>query len=138
MADIAFHHQRSRKTNNITPGHEQNSGCFTVSNRTVINKVLYTNEDAPEMLLINVPPILRQSSQAGILYFVFELTYMVEIECFYDSLSHPQKVPMNDHTCTSESASGNYNYELNNIVQPNRHFHRQQAKGMIHNHSTHV
>lgn len=45
VADIAFNYQRSRKTNDTKPGFEQTSGCFTVSNRTLINKVLYTNED---------------------------------------------------------------------------------------------
>lgn len=67
VADIAFDHQRSRKTNNTKLGFEQISGSFTVSNRTLINKVLYTNEDTPEMVLIHVPPILRPNSSTEIL-----------------------------------------------------------------------
>lgn len=53
-------------------GWEQTSGCMTVS------KVLYTNEDAPEMVLIHVLPILRPQSSTGKLYFNFEITYMIE------------------------------------------------------------
>lgn len=56
------------------------SGSFCVANRTVINKILYTSEDASGMVLIDVPPILRPNSQSGTLYFTFELTYMLEID----------------------------------------------------------
>lgn len=143
VADIAFDHQRGRKTNSTKKGlkleqHEQSSGCVTVSNRTLINKVLYTNEDAPEMILIHVPPILRPNATSGILFFSFELTYMLEVECFYESLVHPQKVPLTDHTCALMATSADFNYELECIVPPNRHFHGQSAKGMTHNHSTHI
>lgn len=90
------------------------------------------------MILINVPPILRPSAQTGILYFVFETTYTIEIECWYESFAHPQKLPINDHTCAEMATSANSNYELNCIVPPNRHLHGQSAKGMIHNHGTHL
>lgn len=138
IADIAFDHQQSIVTNETPDKHEQTSGCFTVANRTMINKVLYTDEDAPEMVLIHVPPVLRPNSSSRILYFTFEMTYMVEVECYYDSMSHPQKVPIDDHTCGLSATSADYNYELNNIAAPNRHFHGQVAKGMVHNHSTHI
>lgn len=147
IATIAFDHQRARTTNSTEPGkiqnlelpgHEQTSGCFTVSNRTVINKVLYTNEEAPEMVLINVPPILRPNATGGILYFTFEMTYMLEIECYYEAFHHPQKVPMTDHTCALAATSANFDFEKQTIVPPNRHLHGQSAKGMMHNHSTHV
>lgn len=140
IADIAFDHQRSIVKPNATDAthHEQTSGCFTVANRTLINKVLYTNEDAPEMVLIHVPPVLRPNSTSGILYFTFEMTYMMEIECYYDNVTHPQKVPIDDHTCATAATSDGYNYELINIVAPNRHFHGQEVKGMIHNHSTYI
>lgn len=144
VADIAFDHQRGRKTNSskivneTLPSHEQTSGCIMVANRTLINKVLYTNEDAPEMILIHVPPILRPNSTTGVLYFNFELTYMLEIECFYESLVHPQKVPLQDHDAAIAATSANFNYEMECIVPPNRHFHGQSAKGMLHNHSTHI
>lgn len=106
--------------------------------RTLINKVLYTNEDAPEMILIHVPPVLRPNATSGILYSTFELTYMLEIKSFYESLVHPQKVPTTDHSCALAAMSSGFNYELECIVPPNRHFHGQSAKGMIHNHSTHI
>lgn len=144
VADIAFDHQRGRKTNaskiveESIDNHEQTSGCVTVCNRTLINKVLYTNEDAPEMILIHVPPILRPNATSGILYFTFELTYMLEIECFYESIMHPQKVPISDHDAAIAATSVGFNYELECIVPPNRHFHGQSAKGMVHNHGTHI
>lgn len=147
VSDIAFDHQRARKINATEVGkikqlrlanHQQTSGCMTVNNRTVINKVLYTNEDAPEMVLINVPPILRPNSTGGILYFTFQITYMIEVECFYESFHHPQKVALTDHRCSLAATSENFEYERFTIVPPNRHFHGQSAKGMIHNHSTHV
>lgn len=73
VADIAFDHQRSLRINstamkkNLMAYWEQTSGCMTVSNRTVINKVLYTNEDAPEIVLKDVPHILRSNSFTGTL-----------------------------------------------------------------------
>lgn len=90
------------------------------------------------MILIHVPPILRPNSTAGILYFTFELTYMLEIECYYESILHPQKVPLTNHACALAATSENFRYKLNCIVPPNRHFHGQSAKGMLHNHSTHI
>lgn len=69
VSKISFDHQRQRKLKrpkeNVTEGrmgvkeevvHEQSSGIYTVANRTLINKVLYTNEDAPPTVLIHVPP----------------------------------------------------------------------------------
>lgn len=144
VVDIAFDHQRSLRTNstaakkNLMAGWEQTSGCMTVSNRTVVNKVLYTNEDAPEMVLIHVPLILRPNSYTGTLSFNFELTYMVKIECCDECLIHPQKVPLTNHVCAIAAMSENFNYQLGCIVPPNRHLHDQTAKGMPHNHSTHI
>lgn len=54
---------------------EQSSGIYTVANRTLINKVLYTNKDAPPMVLIHVPPVLRPNGTTGVLYFQFETTF---------------------------------------------------------------
>lgn len=56
VSKISFDHQRSRKRKktNVTEAgmaeketvvDEQSSGCYSVANRTLINKVLYTNED---------------------------------------------------------------------------------------------
>lgn len=70
---------------------EQTSSIYTVANRTLINKVLYTNEDTPPLVLIHVPPVLRPNG-TGVLYFQFETTYFLEVECYYESLSHPQKI----------------------------------------------
>ena len=64
IVEIAFDHQGARVDNITTKkkgdelsGLEQTSGCLTVCNRTLINKVIYTYEDAPEMVFIHVPPI---------------------------------------------------------------------------------
>lgn len=61
------------------------------------------------MVLIHVPPVLRPNSSSGILYFTFEMTHMVEVECYYDNLTHPQKVPIDDHTRAAAATSENYN-----------------------------
>lgn len=76
------------------------SGSFCVANRTAINKILYTSEDAPEMVLIHVPPTLRSNNQSGTLYFTFKQTYMLELECFYESLQHLQKVSVTNKACS--------------------------------------
>lgn len=79
VTKLNFDHQRQRKrkiqevgTNGTelktTVVEEQTSGCYTVANKTLINKVLYTNEDAPPMVLIHVPPVLRPNGNTGTLY----------------------------------------------------------------------
>lgn len=105
VSSLSFDHQRQRKRKrpkeNVTERGmgvkeevvtEQTSGIYTVANRTLINKVLYTNEDAPPMVLIHVPPVLRPNRTTEVLYFQFETTYFLEVECYYESLSHPQKI----------------------------------------------
>lgn len=46
-------------------GIEITTGSFTVANTTVINDVQCTNEDAPEPVLIHVPPIIRPDGAIG-------------------------------------------------------------------------
>lgn len=84
------------------------------------------------MVLINVPPILRPNSQSGMLYFTFEMTYMIEIECFYESLQHPQKVPVMNKYCTVAAVGQDIHYNQSLIVPPNHHFHGQVSKGLVH------
>lgn len=84
------------------------------------------------MVLINVPPILRLNSQTGTLYSTFELTYMIEIECYYESLQHPQKVPVTNKACTVAAVGKDIHYDQTLIVPPNRHFHGQVPKGLVH------
>lgn len=151
VSDLNFDHQQVHKTNTSDAGKKdptkinigattyvQTSGCTTMSDRTVINKVLYTNEDSPEMVLIHVPPILHPNSTAGILYFNFEITYMLEIEIVCDALIHPQQVPVTTHKQALSETSEDFSYEYHTIVPPNRHLHGQSAKGMLHNHGTHI
>ncbi|CAE1233600.1 unnamed protein product [Acanthosepion pharaonis] len=92
VADMTFDHHQLRKTNDtkkskdlqLGTGWKRATGSFVVANRTAINKVLYTNEDAPEPVLIHVPPIIRPNGAIGTLYFNFEITYVLEVECWYD------------------------------------------------------
>lgn len=85
ISDLNYDYQETIKNNNVPATHtdkhlfEYVSCSFCVANRTAINKILYTSEDAPEMVLIYVPLILRQNSQSGTLYFTFEMTYMLEL-----------------------------------------------------------
>lgn len=82
VSSISFDHQRSRKIKreNVTETGEkeminqQTYICFTVANRISINKILYTNEDAPPMIFIHVSPVLRPNNTMGTLYFQFEIT----------------------------------------------------------------
>lgn len=84
ISNVNFDYHKIVKNNNLPSGathagtHQNVTRSFVVANRTDINKILYTSEDAPDMVLINVPPILRPNSQSGTLYFTFELTYMIE------------------------------------------------------------
>lgn len=97
VANISFDHRRTRKVKreNLTEAgkaeevliQQQTSGCFTVANRTLINKILYMNEDAQPMIYIHVPPVLRPNNTTGTLYFQFEITYFLEVECYYESVS---------------------------------------------------
>lgn len=120
VSNISFDHQRNRniRRENVTDAKEkevtinqQASGVFTVSNITLINKILYTNEDAPPMIFIYVPPVLRPNNTTGTLYFRLEVTYFLEVECYYESLSHPQKVPMTYHKCALDATYENFDYE---------------------------
>lgn len=149
VSKINFDHQRQRKRKiqEVVPNgtevktnivDEQTSGCYTVANRTLINKVLYTNEDAPPMVLIHVPPVLRPNGNTGTLYFQFETTYFLEVECYYEALDHPQKVPLGYHKCALEATFDSFDYENYVIVPPNCHFHGQIPKGMQHNRGTHT
>lgn len=85
ISDLNYNHYEILKKNNLPSDaeaedtYEYVTGFFVVANRTVINKILYTSKHAPDMVLINVPPILRPNSQSGTLYFTFELTYMIEL-----------------------------------------------------------
>ena len=90
------------------------------------------------MVLINVPSILHPNTNGGILYFTFEITYRIELECFYESIDNPQKVLSTDHECALMATSIDFNYKHSTVVLPNRNFHGQIPKGMIHNHSTHA
>ena len=63
---------------------------------------------------------------------------MLQIECFYESHIRPQKVALTHHECALAATDREFTYETNCIVPPNRHFHGQSAKNMIHNHSTHL
>lgn len=147
VSNISFDHQRNRKIKreNITDGKEtkviinqQALGSFTVANRTLINKILYTKEDAPPMIFTHVLPVLRPNNTTGTLYFQFEIKYFLEVECYYESLLHPQKVPVTYHKCTLDATYENFDYENCLIAPLNRHLHRQIPKGMQHNYSTHI
>lgn len=146
ISDLAFDHQQIRSTNETTKpkdldlgvGWRRATGHFTVANRTVINKILYTNEDAPEPILIHVPPIIRPNGAIGTLYFNFELTYMLEVECHYDSITHPQKVPLASRAQAEEATHQGFNYDKYLINMLNKHFHGQHPKGMAHGRTVHV
>lgn len=103
-------------------------GSFCVANRTTINKILYTPEYAPEMVLIHVPPILRSNNQSGTLYFTFKQTYMLELECFYESLQHLQKVSVMNKACSVAEVGPDIHYNQLLIVPPNR-LRRSDTKG---------
>lgn len=60
------------------------------------------------------------------------MTYMIEIECFYESLQHPQKVLVTNKTCTVASVGPDIHYNQSSIVPPNFHFHGQVPKGLVH------
>lgn len=103
-----------------------------MANRTAINKILYTSEDSPEMVLIHVPPILRPNSQSGTLYFTFALSYMLAVECFHESLQHPQKVPVTNKVYTEAAVGPDIHYVQSLIVLSIRHFHGQIPKVLVH------
>lgn len=90
------------------------------------------------MVLIHVPPVLRLNGTTGVLYFQFETTYFLEVECYYESIYHPQKIPMTYHKSALDATGDSSGYENYLMVPPNRHLHGQMPKGMQHNHSTHV
>lgn len=62
-----FDYHEIIKKNNLPSGaeaadmYEYITRSFVVANRTVISKILYT-ADSSDMVLINVPPILRPNS----------------------------------------------------------------------------
>lgn len=109
-----------------------------VANRTCINNVLYTNEDAPEPVLIHVPPIIRLNGPIGKMYFNIEITYMLEVECYYDLFVHPQKVPLSTKKQTTAAMHKDFRADLYVINNPNKNFHGDDPKGLIHGRGIHV
>lgn len=108
------------------------SGSYCVANRSAIKKILYTSEDSPEMVLIHVPPILRPNRQSGTFYFTFELTYMLEVECFHESLQHPQKVPVTNKVVTEAAMEPDIHYDQSLIVPLSRHIHGRIRNVLVH------
>lgn len=114
------------------------TGSFTVANRTVINNVLYTNEDAPKLVLIHVLPIIRPNGAIGTMYFNMDITYMLELECYYDSISHPQKVPLTSAKRVEAATHKDFNYNYYLMSNPNRHFQEHEPKGLLHGRGIHL
>lgn len=146
VSDLSFDHHQRRKTSDarkakdlqLGTGWKRATGSFVVANRTAINKVLYTNEDAPEPVLIHVPPIIRPNGAIGTLYVNFEITYVLEVECWYDSIVHPQKVPLTTKAQAEAGTHADFDYDKNLIDVPNRHFHGHNPKGLAHGRTVHV
>lgn len=90
------------------------------------------------MVLIHVPPVLQPNGTTGTLYFQFETTYFLEVECYYESIHHPQTVQVTYHKRPLDATYDKFDYENYLIVPSNRHLHGQIPKGMQHNHSTHI
>lgn len=109
-----------------------------MANRPFINNVLDTNEDAPEPVLIHVPPIIRQNGAIGTMYFNIEVTYMLEIECYHDSLSHPQKVSLSTRNQIEAVTHKGFNYNKYLFNAPNKHFHGHKPKGMVYGRGIHM
>lgn len=86
VSEIGFDHQRTLVTNSrdtnategklrdMPPGTAMTTSSFVVSNRTIINNVLYTNEDAPEPVLPHIPPIICPNGEVGTMYFSLDIT----------------------------------------------------------------
>lgn len=146
VSDLSFDHHQLRKTSDtkkakdlqLGTGWKRVTGSFVVANRTAINKVLYTNEDAPEPVLIHIPPIIRPNRAIGTLYFNFEITYVLEVEYRYDPIGHPQKVPLTTKAQVEAGTQVDFDYDKNLINVPNRHFHRHNPKGLAHERTVHV
>lgn len=88
LTDIAFDQQSRIQTNStkerqVLDRYHKDLGSLTIINRPIIDKELYKNEDAPELVLLHVPPALKPSVE-GTRYFTFEITYMLEVECYYN------------------------------------------------------
>lgn len=59
---------------------------MVTANRTLINEVLYTSEDPPEMVLISVPVAVRPNGTAAQQYFSFGITYSITLEAFFEGI----------------------------------------------------
>lgn len=65
------------------------------------------------------------------MYFNTEITYMLEIECYYNSLSHPQKVLLSTRTQIEASTNKGFNNDKCLLNAPNKHFHGHKTKEMV-------
>lgn len=63
---------------------------------------------------------------------------MLEVECHYDSITHPQKVPLASRAQAEEATHQGFNYDKYLINMLNKHFHGQHPKGMAHGRTVHV
>lgn len=67
-------------------------GAYCVANGTLLNYELYTTEDPPNNIYINVPQIVRPNGKNDNVYAEFRMKYDATVTLWYDQYEHPQVV----------------------------------------------
>lgn len=111
---------------------------MVTANRTLINKVLYTSEDPPQLVYIHVPAATRPNGTAAQQYLTFDITYCAEIECNYEAMHHPQKVATICSKVAQKATYKDFNYDLFCATPPGRHLNHIPPKGKRHGRTTWV
>lgn len=115
------------------------AGAYCVANRTLLNYELYTTEDPPKNIYINVPYIVRPNGKNDNVYAEFKMKYDATVTCWYDQYEHPQVIQTGNIAAAktiSVSDDHGYGFEKYDITLPMRHLHGNKVKQCLHGRTT--
>lgn len=113
-------------------------GAYTVANRTLLNYELYTTEDPPKNVYINMPQIIRLNGKTDNVYAEFLIEFDATITTWYDQYEHPQVIQTGSVAAAdSESGGGpDHPWQTYDITKPACHLHGNQVKQCLHGRTT--
>lgn len=114
------------------------AGAYCVANRTLLNYELYTTEDPPKNIYINVPYIVRPNGKNDNVYAEFKIKYDATVTTWYDQYEHPQVIQTGciEAAKTITAAGTNNAFERFDITLPMRHLHGNKVKQCLHGRTT--
>lgn len=147
MADVANINQnyvpsmRPDETRGISEDnkHILRPGIYCVANRTLLNYELYTTEDPPKNVYINVPQVIRPNNKNDNVYAEFRIAYDATVTTWYDQYEHPQVIQTRSVAAADSItavANIDHSWEKYDITKPMRHLHGNQVKQCLHRRTT--